>query len=411
MKRVATALLFSLALVASATAETKVKTYNEHSKLIEAASKQGRCALVIFSAGTEGLRSEQARQQLETEPFKQLVNRYFVLGKLNVREGGPLWDEYGDKFPEGEDPYWMVVTPQLDVIAGGTRDDITSPGGSWLRRLEQIGRRYPPIGKEDQEQAQEMLEEAWKALQEGQTYEAAQAAKRLSEVVWHPPMIQQGCERLLTQIEVRGEQALRNARNLCEDNPLQAARAYQEIVEQYTTELAPGRQAEQELRRLLMQNRDVAQQLQQFRREDRAKELLEKAQAEEEKDNQRSATGIYRIIVRSYADTDSFPAANEALTRLDPNYTPTTRPTTRPTSRPAEATSRPASVEEADHRQQPDADEAAAQSLLKLARNLHAAGMDTQAGNKLTECMKNYPDTDAAKTAASLYVEWGLQGD
>lgn len=416
MRRVVWTVTVALILAVTATGQTKVKNHKKHSDMVKAARTQGRCALVILSSDSKSVRTKQAKEQLDTEPFKQLVNSYFVLRRSKISEDDPLWEQYGETFPADKSPYWMVLTPQLDLVAKGTRDDITASGNSWLRQLHQIGEEHPPISKENRKKAEEMLQEAWESLQERRYYEAASTAKELHDVVWYPPAVRLGCERLLERVKLQGEQQLRRARALREKDPLRAARAYQEIIEQYTTELAPGSEAQQELQELLRSDQETARKLNQLQREQRAAELLEKARAEEEKDNPRSAAGLYRTIIRSYDDTESFEPANEALARLDPRYTPRTRPTSRPTTQPTTAASRPAATQpsKGDEEQQEDpgdTNEQAAQSLLKVARNLQAAGMTDRAGDKLMECMREYPGTEAAKTAESLYVEWGLQAE
>ncbi|MFP3938407.1 MAG: hypothetical protein ACLFVW_08700 [Phycisphaerae bacterium] len=403
-----------LILAVAAAGQTKVKNHKKHSGMVKAARTQGRCALVILSSDTKSIRADQAAKQLDTELFKQLVNKYFVLRRSKANEDDPLWQKYKDNFPEDKEPYWMVVTPQLELVAGGTREDITAANDSWFRRLRQIGEDHPPISKDDRKKAEEMLEEAWESLQEGRYYETAKTAKELYELVWYPPSVQLGSERLLERIELQGEQQLRRARALREKDPVRAAQAYQEIIDQFTTELQPGSDAEEELQQLLRKDQETARKLDELEREQRARKLLEKAQAEEEKDNPRSAAGLYRTIIRGYDDTESFKPANEALARLDPRYTPRTQPTSRPTTQPTTATSRPTTTQPAGQDEQqrndsPNADEQAAQSLLKVAHNLHAAGMTDRAGDKLMECMRDYPGTEAAETAASLYVEWGLE--
>jgi hypothetical protein len=411
MKRFCCGLAVVAALALPATAETKVKFHKEFGKLLRAANEEGRCALVVFTTGSKNSSAERARNVVKSEPVKQVLKRYLVVGRIPVNKGGPLWERYGEKFDPEKPPFWLVVTPQQEVLAGGDREAILDPDGDFLDRLESIGKSHPPVDKKDREKAEQMLQEAWQALQEGNCYEAAVTAAKLREVVWFPPSVGLGAERLLNHIELRGRQGLRQARALRERNPVQAAKAYQQIVEQFTTNLVPGREADKELRLLLAQNSEAAQALEQYRREGRARELLARAKAEEKKKNLGAAKRFYRIIVRSYEDTDSFPAASKALARLDPDYTPTTQPSTQPSTRPTQpttaATTR-AATQPAEGEPAGGEDEAAARSLLQVARNLHAAGLDEKAGDKLMQCMREHPGTEAARTAASLYVEWGL---
>ncbi|MGC9454606.1 MAG: glycoside hydrolase domain-containing protein [Phycisphaerae bacterium] len=66
-------------------------------------------------------------------------------------------------------------------------------------------------------------------------------------------------------------------------------------------------------------------------------------------------------------------------------------------------------AEPAEPAQSEDQAEAAAQSMVKLARNLHAAGLTESALQRLVQCMKEYPDTEAAKTAAELHEQWSSE--
>ncbi len=81
------------------------------------------------------------------------------------------------------------------------------------------------------------------------------------------------------------------------------------------------------------------------------------------------------------------------------------RPEARPQQQPQQEPD-----EDADNRPAGD-DEAAARSLVQLAKNLHAAGLTESAGNRLSECIERYPDTEAASTAEELYEQWGLSDD
>ncbi|MFW6066291.1 MAG: tetratricopeptide repeat protein, partial [Planctomycetota bacterium] len=65
-----------------------------------------------------------------------------------------------------------------------------------------------------------------------------------------------------------------------------------------------------------------------------------------------------------------------------------------------------ATADGVDDYENTDADEAAARSLVQLARNYYAAGLTDSALQRLAQCIEEYPDTETAETAAELHEQW-----
>lgn len=313
------------------------------------ANDSGKLVMFVYTRLSPTTSEGQATTFLTTRNTR-LVASHFLLTSIYISGEDDRYERYRDALEVDDAPYWFLVTPGGELVAGGGVSTIGDDGnGSWNQTVVAAAASHPPIGAQDRRAIGQALQTAPADLAEG-NYEAVARIVPKLRMVWYTPDLAERSLALCEAFDAKVDELLTGPAQLLADNEiLQAAQAYAQLVETFSPETETGQQIQETLDALLEEYPDVRDQMD-----------------------------------GDVAGPDD-PPSPPPTDQRDP---------------PQEVRSTDGASDE------PTSDEDQAQSLIQLARMYHNREMTDKAKTKLQECIDKYPDTEAAGRAAALLEEW-----
>ena len=312
------------------------------------AREAGRLIMFVYAEESPTTAQGRAKGFLTTQTTRSTTNQ-FVMASIYITPDDDLYDRCRDAIDDDSAPYWFLVTPDGDFVAGGGIGTVGNDGnGSWKRAVSDVAATHPPIGPQDRRAIAGALRTGQTKLDEGDYEAVARLVPRL-RAVWYTTELAEQASALCEAFDAKVEELLAEPTQLVDDGEiLQAAQAYAQLVETFSDRTETGQQIQGTLEALLEEYPEVRGQM-----------------------NGQSAR---------------------------PNDPPTSPPAD---DDPPQEVQPPAPVDD-----EPASDADQAQSLLQLARMYHNREMTDKAKAKLQECIEQYPHTQGAREAESLLEQW-----
>lgn len=307
--------------------------------------------LVMFVYANQGASTEESRAKsiLTTRTTSSLTNT-FILASIPITGDDGRYAAYRDAIESDGPPYWFLVTPEGELVAGGGISTLGNGGnGPWKRTIAEVASSHPPIAPQDRRAIGQALRGGQTALDDGDYEAVARIVPRL-RMVWYTAELAEQASALCEAFDAKVEELLSGPAQLIEAGEiLQAAQAYAQLVETFSDRTETGQQIQETLDALLEEHPEL----------------------------------------RGQMDGDA-PASTG----------PASPPPTDEPDQPQTAQAPPVANDE------PVSEEAQAKSLLQLARMYQNREMTDKAKAKLQECIEKFPGTEAAATAAELLGQW-----
>jgi len=399
------------------------------------ADKAGTLILFVYSKDIGDNLSDNAKRVLLAQGRRSVTAR-MVVQYVPIDPSDQRYARYRSRIKGEAYPFWVLAKPNGEFLAGGDYDTVGADGSAgWRTTVARFRKQFPTIGPKEREQIAEMLVQA----------QADLGAERLGDVkasladlqgVWHPAdMVRQCAELREAYDESLADLTKRPQRLLNEGKRVEAALAYQWVIDAFDTrgdEASAARQAQQ---KLLGEHPEIrapfTEQLGQQRAlAARLAKLLEQAAQLATQGKHVEAALTYQQVIDTpgVRDSQANAARQSQQKLLTERYEIRARFTKQLRQQRDHAAAEAAGQEPAET--QPtdtDATETAdagtpttapaetpdlallerrAASLVKMAQQYHQRDMIEKAKAKLAECVEKYPDTEAAQQARKLLRQW-----
>ena len=354
----------ALALTAEPTWADRNDEGDVYGQAMGRARQAGTLILFVYSMETTCPKSIAAKQALMTTG-RATATGGRVVQYIDIDDHDRRYIGYRGEFEGNTIPFWVLTTPDGTFLAGGDYDTVESNGrGEWRETVAEIAENYPPIGAADRARIAEVLDQAEDDLEAGRFGEVEPLVGRF-RMVWYSPELAERCRTFCATYDQAVEDLTSRPVQLAGGGEiLEAALAYDRVIDTFGKRSPIGKQAATDQRRMLIEHPAVRRELDAVRREQAlAARADENAEAEAES-----------------ADAEEQVAEG----------------------------ANPVAQGEPDQADQPadgDNDESAS-ALLNVAQMYQRQGMLDKAKAKLQECIDTYPETAAAEEAQQLIAQW-----
>ena len=330
------------------------------------AEQAGTLILFVYSMDTTCCKSAAAKQALMTTGRGTTTGR-MVVQYIEIEDRDPRYSGYRRQFEGDTIPFWVLAKPDGTFLAGGDYETVQSSGrGGWRETVAAIAEDYPPIGATDRARIAEVLDQAEVDLEAGRYGDVEPLVTQFRRV-WHTPELAERSRAFCAAYDEAVEELTSRPVQLAESGQiLEAALAYDRVIEVFGKRNAIGKQAAADQRSMLIEYPAVRRELEETRRERAAA-----ARAAENADDQ-PETDVAAPDEPS-AEDDADVVAQDGPDQEDP----------------------------------PAADDGeSAAALLNVAQMYHQRGLADRAKAKLQECIDTFPETAAAEEARQLLTQW-----
>jgi len=331
-----------------------------YARTMRQADQAGTLILFVYSVEADENLSDAAKRHLLARSRRGVTAR-LVIQFIPIDNTDRRYGAYRGRIQGEGHPFWVLAKPNGEFLAGGDYETVRDDGlGGWKDTVRPFTQQYPPIGARDRERISEALTQATEDLEAGRLGEVEPLVERFRSV-WHTPELAQACASFCASYDQAvAEFTSRPTQLATAGQWVDAALAYQSIIDTFGRRSEAGREASEGLRQLLANHPDIRQAFETARRERAAA-----ARAAENEDTPAEP---------------SVPAAQDEADAADDADEPEPAP-------------------QAD-------DDVAAGRLLRLAKMYHRQDMVDKAKAKLQECIDTFPDTPAAEEARGLMAQW-----
>jgi len=345
---------------------------------LRAGTQAGKLVFLVYYNNSVAGAPIRAKRVLLTDNVK-LLKKHFVLVEFFIRDTDDQLPRFRKRIEGNTAPFWVVLRPTGEFIDGGDMDSIGEDGeGPWRERVMALIKQYPPISPKLLPTIAKLIKQTRKQLEEGQDINVDRAMLKL-RYVWYPPELTEACNELWTTFEARWHDRIAAADVMvAEEQPLNAALAYQAILDELTNRGELGGEVQGKLDALL--------------EDEELKEAFKEAKR----------TGTTQPAMSDEADDvgdDSEPDGEASDGELVDESDEAAAADDAPDASADDETAQADEVDEAAER------EASAKSILQLAKMYLKQELPDKAQIHLKKCVDDYPDTQAAKEAQKLLKE------
>lgn len=350
----------------------KEKTPEEiYADAFSRADAAGRLVFIVYWEKATSGNHKRAKSILLTRSRKS-PQAAFIITSLEASKDDEIYTAYASDIG-GDLPYWVLVKPGGgDPVASGNYGTVGPKGkGTWRDTLIEAAREHPPISKAERPKIAKLLAKTEEQF-EAEEYDKVDVAMKNLRRVWFPNELAEPCQELWTNFEaVVAEWTDPVDALIGEEQFLEAAIGYQEVLDRLSERGEIGGGIEDTIKLLLKKHPEIREN---FRRHQRGEPLVEAPTDDDAGDDSAGDDG----------------PADDADDEADDDDAGDPQPDAEP---------------------DPADDEANAASLVSLAKQYHNKGMTKIALGKLNDCIKDYPNTQAAAEAQRLLDTWAGAAD